>query len=165
MAFKNYKKELEEHGQGSSYIKLADGDTIKVVIAGDEVTGPAHFDGKGYVPGDYADGTSRLRFAVPAYCDGGIKVLEGPETLFQELGAVGEDVDLESWLVSIKRVSNKKYEVRAIKQIDEGQRDKIHAMRYPDPYETVNWLKGCKKAKPVASAECAPVSDDDELPF
>ena len=181
MAFGKYKEELEKHGNTGLYVQFKEGESIKLVILGEEVTGPAIFvEGQGYKKSSYDDG-GRLRFAVPVWTGKEVKVLDGPETLYKAIGQLSEDVDdLERTLIAVKKVSNKKWEARAIKPLTAEQLEKIALLELPDVSKAVAWYGGAKKGKPApvkdddndafgddspaASSEPGPVSDDD-IPF
>jgi len=161
---KKYKDNLDAHGSTSVYVPLEINKPVKLLIVGEEVTGPADFiENKGYVRSSYEQG-GRLRFAVHAYCDKQMRILDGPETLYKELGKLSEMIDIESNVIAIEKESNKKYNVRGLQALTPAQVDKVKAMQRPD-LNQIGWLKGTVPAPAPQIRKAAPKIEPDVDPF
>lgn len=159
MAFKKYKQELDDHGTSAVYVPLQIGKPVKVLVVGEETTGPAVFiEGKGYIQGDYDQG-GRLRFAIHAVHDKCGKILDGPETLYREIGKLSEMVDIEKNVIAIEKISNKKYEVRGLQQLTDAQVAKAAGIKFPDIGENIGWVG--EVTAPAGAPTPPPAADDD----
>lgn len=165
---KKYKENIDEHGTQSLWLKFADGESHRVVLAGEEEIGYAEFvDGSGYAPSSKEE-NGRLRFAVNVFDGKGIKVLDGPEGLYRKLGELSQDVDVDGFLIKITKVSNKQWEVSGLRSLKDEEAVKFAKCKPHDLRAVVGWLKDAPALTTTAPAAAEPEAttvDDDELPF
>lgn len=171
MGFKNAKKIIQATGSAGRYFKFTPGDSFQMVLCNDVVWGPALYNGKGFVPADWSDlGTTPdvgIRFACSAYDIKGemMKELSGPKALYEALGSLfdDDDIDVYNSVIKVTCQSNKAYKAMYIKPCSAALQEAIAGEELMD-LSQVNFLDGvdldAMRAK-NKEIEDALESDDD----
>lgn len=165
----NAKQNLREFGRPKPWIDWEEG-PVRGAIVSEEVCGKVRFiPGQGHqaATDDAPDAKGKkpsFRFAALFWDqeENFIKKLEGPESLYEAIMALGKRINLSKAVIEIERTgsgSGTKYEVIGVGTLTDDDITKIDACERPDLHLLCKWLPG----QPVG-AEGYP-GDSGEVPF